>query len=121
MPPTPKLAPRPSPDVGADALRALALALLPYLLGLLDAQHQGGELVDVVTFVPGPPRSVRRAARGGQIEGAVKVGRRWLAPRSSVEAWLRAAGPRVVPAPASADDLDGLRMRLLRTSGERRR
>ena len=53
----------------------------------------GDELVDVVRFVPAPKRCVMRACRAGRIAGASLVGRRWLAPRAAVEAWLRELGP----------------------------
>ena len=51
-----------------------------------------------------------RACRAGRIAGASLVGRRWLAPRGAVEAWLRELGPRAVPASDDqGDDLDDIR------------
>lgn len=61
------------------------------------------ELVDVLAHVPGPRRATMRACRDGAIVGASRVGRRWLARRAAVDAWLRTLGPRLVPA---ADDDD---------------
>ncbi len=74
-----------------------------------------GALVDVLRAVPASKRSILRACRLGEIAGAAKVGRRWLAPQSSIDAWLRARGPRVVKAAHDEDDLEDLRRELSRT------
>jgi hypothetical protein len=93
-----------------DALAALAQVLVPYLKPLLATQQPAEPLVDVAKAVPTSRRSLYRACRGGEIDGAVRVARRWLAPRASLDAWLRARGPRLVPAAQQIeDDLEGLR------------
>jgi hypothetical protein len=101
-------------EPGADALRALATALAPYLrdvLGLVSTPTE--ELVDVVRFVPAPKRSVMHACRAGRIAGASLVGRRWVARRGAVEAWLRELGPRAVSAADNEDDeLEDIRRRI---------
>jgi hypothetical protein len=109
----------PASDAGADALRALAVALAPHLRELLAAERRDAELVDVLAAVPGPRRTVMRACRGGRIVGAVRVGRKWLAPRASVDAWLRSLGPRAVTRPGEQGDrLDAMRARF--AQGRRR-
>ena len=104
---------KPAPETGTDALRALALALLPHLRELLGV-HQGEELVDVAETVPLPRRTVFAACRRGQIEGASRRGRRWLATKSAVDAWLRAGGPRLVQTTADdEDELESMRRSLV--------
>lgn len=114
---------RPTPDAGADALRALAGALAPYLREVLADADREGELVEVATVVPLPRRAVLRACREGRVEGARRVGRRWLATRAAVNAWVRASGPRAVVAQAedADDDLEPLRQSLARPSRPRSR
>jgi hypothetical protein len=103
------------------ALRALAIALLPHLVDLLSAQRSDEHLIDVCAAVPGPRRSIMAACRRGDIFGAVRVGRRWLAPRAGIDAWLRARGPRIVSSlDGDEDDLESVR-RSLATPGRRRR
>ena len=102
--------PRSVADPAADALRGLAVALVPMLRELLDLERSGEGLVDVLDFTGSEKRGRRaalRACRQGRIEGAVKIGRRWRAPRASVESWLRSLGPRPVP-PADDDEGDDL-------------
>jgi excisionase family DNA binding protein len=112
---------RPAADAGADALRALAIALAPYLVGLLTAERAEAEIVDVAAAVPLPRRTIYRACRRGHIHGAARVGRKWLASRGAVDAWLRACGPRALPSPDDdEDDLESVR-RSLSTPGRRRR
>ena len=103
-------------DAGSAALDALAEALLPRLLSRLAAERQDAKLVDVAAVVPLPRRTVYRACRAGRIEGARRVGRRWLAARAAVDAWVRSCGPRAVPSPNddAADDLAPLRRALAR-------
>ncbi len=129
------LAARQAPDAGGDALRALAVALAPHLQQLLLAQQHDQEFVDVLGMLPAPERkpggkerhrvgierAALRACRSGAIEGASKVGRRWLAPRSAVLTWLRSQGPRPVISPADqGDGLDALRARLATPRRSRR-
>lgn len=102
-------------DLGVAGLRALARALLPYLKELLVQEQQAAELVDVVSFVPAAPRVIMRDCRNGKIVGARKVGRKWIAPRVAVEAWLRERGPRVVRR-RKDDGLDDLRARVAKGS-----
>lgn len=112
-----------APDVGADALRGLARALAPYLrdeLGL--EQREGEQLVDVAAVVPLPRRAVFAACRRGDIAGATKRSRRWVATRAALDAWLRAGGPRLVSASSTddGDELTEMRSRLARASTPRR-
>ena len=98
------------PDDAETTLRTLARVLRPYLRALEEEERHGAQLVDVLKFVPAPKRTVMAACRTGKIDGATKVGRRWLAPRAAVERWLRQRGPRVVP--DKPDRLEALRRRL---------
>jgi hypothetical protein len=107
-------------DAGTEALRVLARVLAPLVAEQLAAQHEGAELVDLLRTVPGPPRVIMRAARSGEIPGACKVGRRWLAPRASVGGWLQKHGPRLVAPHEVVDDLEPLR-RSLATDGRHAR
>jgi len=102
----------------ADALRALAVALAPYLRELFGGD---GNVVEVAALVPLPRRVVYAACRRGDVAGAVRVSRRWLATKASVHAWLWSRGPRVVPAPDSHDTLETLRASLARPEPQRRR
>jgi hypothetical protein len=106
-------------EVGTDAIRALAVALLPYLRELGALEQRDGELADVAGVVPLPRRVVYAACRSGAIAGASRVARRWLATRSAIDAWLRARGPRLVQAEHDDDELEATRRRL--TSPARRR
>jgi hypothetical protein len=116
-----RVAPKHEPDAGFDALRTLALALAPHLAELLGAARADDALVDVCMAVPVPKRIVMAACRRGDVAGASRVGRKWLAPRASVDAFVRARGPRAVPSPADAgDDLEVTRRRLAQP-GRRRR
>lgn len=61
----------------------------------------------------------RRACSAGEIEGARMLGRKYVAPRASVEMWLAGlATPRALPSVVSApvDDLDELLARARRTA-----
>ena len=124
-----KVAERTAPNVAVDALRALAIALAPHLRELLQIQQHDQELVDVLGMLPAPERrpggkgqhriGIARAAlsacRSGRIEGASRVGRRWVASRAAVLHWLRAQGPRPVPAAVDqGDELDEIRAALAR-------
>jgi hypothetical protein len=112
----------PTLDANASAMRSLAAALAPHLRELLAAERSGAELVDVLEAVPGPRRSIMRAARSGKIRGSVRVGRRWLAPREAINEWLTSVGPRSLSAATSdedGDELEPLRRRLL-AGGSRR-
>jgi excisionase family DNA binding protein len=107
------LADRHAVDAANAALDALADALLPRLLSRLATERRDAEHVDVAAVVPLPRRTVYRACRAGRIEGARRVGRRWLATRAAVDAWIRACGPRAVPSPDD-DELEPLRRALAR-------
>lgn len=116
-------APAPSADV--EALRALARALAPYMRQELRLEERDGEqIVDVAAVVPLPRRAVCTACRRGEIAGATKRGRRWLATRAAVDAWLRAGGPRLVSPTAEDadqdDELEDLRQELARPPRRRR-
>ena len=108
------------PDPG-EALGAMAVALAPYLIPLI-VEALGGApkaaLVDVAAAVPARKRTLYAACRRGEIAGASRVGRRWLAPRASLDAWLASRGPRLVPALEEADELESVRQRL--ASGRKR-
>ena len=105
-------------DQSGEALRALAIALAPYLRAVLGVGVEATELIDVCKTVPGPRRVLARACREGAIAGAARVGRRWLATRAAVDDYLRARGPRNVTPHSSAgddpDDLEDLRRELTR-------
>ena len=100
------------PETADAALDALADALLPRLRARLIAETRDADLVDVLEAVPGPRRSIMRACREGRIAGAVRVGRRWLAPRAAVDAWLRSMAPQLVRVGAADDDLEDIRRSL---------
>lgn len=103
------------------ALDALAEALAPRLARLLDRDRDGAEMIDVVKTIPASKRALMRACRSGAIVGAVRLARRWLAPRAAVEAWLRALGPRPIRPKPESDDLDALRTRLTQPVARRKR
>jgi len=113
-----------SPDArSADsfaAMHALAVALLPHLCQLLAAQRRDEGLVDVCAVVPGPRRTIMAACRRGEVSGAVRVGRRWLASRGCVDAWLRSRNPGAIPPSGDEDELESVR-RSLATPGRQRR
>ena len=76
--------------------------------------------MDVLHTVPGPKRSVMRVCRAGRIKGAVRVGRRWLAPRAAIDAWLQTLTPRATSKDEhEGDDLEEIRERLARPSRSR--
>jgi hypothetical protein len=97
-----------------SALRALAVALRPILRQLDEAEGHRGELVDVVQMIPSSKRAVMAACRAGKIAGAVRIARRWCAPKASVEAWLQQFGPRPVELEQEEDGLEQLRKRISR-------
>jgi excisionase family DNA binding protein len=75
----------------ATALRAQAQALLVTADAIeSDAPAEADPIVDVVTHADAMPRrTVLCACRAGALR-ATKRGRRWLARRSDVDAWLTA-------------------------------
>jgi len=100
----------------ANALSQAATAALEDL----DETRSPGGLVDIAAAVPGPKRTLYAACRRGELPGAARVGRRWLAPRASIDSWLRGKGPRLVEAPKNdGDGLEHVRLRLM--AGGRRR
>ena len=108
-------------DSATAAVHALAVALLPHLRDLLSTERNEESMVEVCAVVPGPRRTIMAACRRGEVSGAVRVGRRWLAPRAGVDAWLRSRGPHLVPTPGGdEDELESVR-RSLATPGRRRR
>jgi hypothetical protein len=112
----------PTDEVGADVLRLLRTLVLLALPELRLEQYAQDELVDVVDSVPAPKRAVMRACRNGEVAGAARVGRRWLASRAAVDAWLLTKRPGVAVAPPeSVDDLDELRRSLAAPVRARRR
>jgi hypothetical protein len=96
----------------SQALPVFAEILAPYLRPLLAPED--AFLVDVANAVPTSRRSLYAACRRGEIDGAVRVARRWLAPKASLDTWLRARGPRLVTSTPEEedDDLEPLRRRL---------
>ena len=107
-------------DAATAALDALAEALLPRLLSRLAADRQDAEIVDVCAYVPRPRRSVMASCRAGQIAGAVKSGRTWLARKSDVDVWL-AHFARPAQSALAVDDLDDVRRALASGSTAARR
>jgi hypothetical protein len=107
-------------------LRALARVLKPYLAELDRGEPDG--LIDVESFFPAATRGERRtimaACREGRIAEAVKIARRWRAPRASIVAWAHTLGPRIVriadTSPTAPDDLEELRVALTRPARVRR-
>jgi len=106
----------------ADALleelaRLLAPKLVPHLAPLLaNVRAQSGpDEVDLATVPPGKRRCYA-AARSGEIEGAIKLLRRWYAPRQSYarwyEQWRAAKGTRPPPSRPETTGLDALRTRM---------
>jgi hypothetical protein len=108
-----RIAASPVSDPNGEALRSLARALLPYLREELARDRSEGELLDVLEHVPGSQRSLMTACRTGEIAGAKKVARRWIATRAAIDAYLRTRGPRVVDRD-DGDELDDLRTRIAR-------
>lgn len=114
-----------SPAVDVEALRVLARALAPYMRQELQLEDREGEqLVDVASHCPLSRRVLFGACRRGEIAGATKRGRRWLATRAAIDVWLRAGGPRLVSPTAEdedqGDELEELRQELARPSRRRR-
>jgi len=117
---------RPGPAYAAalaalpPALRPLAEAIAPVVAALVREQSlETDPLVDICSAVPRSRRAIQRACRAGEIGGATKSGRAWLARRSAIDAWL--ASQRPVPVRVTADDgddvdevLSALRLRVVR-------
>lgn len=109
-------------EPGAEVLRLLRTLVLLAVPELRLEQPGRDVLVDVVDTVPAPKRAVMRACRNGDVAGAARVGRRWLASRAAVDAWLLTKRPPAAIAPPdSVDDLDELRRSLATPSRPRRR
>jgi hypothetical protein len=94
------------------ALRAIAAAIAPFVRDLIVADLHDDRLVDVLATVPGTRRTILRACRRGAIHGAAKVGRRWVARRTSVDAWLGTL--TVLPCSNDDDEFEELRRSLAR-------
>ena len=95
------------PATVAAALRAQAaaiLALADALEATTPATVDDDPWVRVVSYVAkaAPARVVNAACAAGQIHGASKRGKSWIARRSAVDAWL--ASPVETPA-SDADEL----------------
>jgi hypothetical protein len=98
--------PRPPLDraILADkALRALAVALAPYLREIAAAESQARDLLGVAKL-PIPKRAAYAACRRGEIQDAAKVARKWVASRGAVEEWFSGHVPS--PKPAKVDEPD---------------
>jgi hypothetical protein len=81
------------------------------LLDCVEYEDAGKDLSDDGWVVPAvylqgalPARVLNAACVTQQIEGAIKPGKRWLARRSAVDAWLRAVSRRDA---GGADDVVG--------------
>ena len=83
-----------------------ALSFPTSALNSPEAEREASTWVDVVTYAKTPKRPTMAACRRGDIVGAVKRGRVWVAPCEAVDGWLRAVGPRPVK---REDGLEGLR------------
>lgn len=98
-----------SPDAIGRALRALLVLLAPLLAPMVARELRGRTTEDDAdpwvdqACSPLGRRAHCRACAAGKIEGARKVGKRWLARRSALDAYVQAHGraPRVEDAPAS--------------------
>jgi transposase-like protein len=111
---------RSAPDANAAALDAMAEALVPRILARLTTEQLAVEFVDVARFLDeDKQRAIAKPCRSGAIAGAVKVARRWKAPRAALLSWLEQRGPRAIAAKNDdeADELEDLRRRI---AGERR-
>lgn len=79
-----------------EALRAQAAALLAVADALesADRDTEPDPWVGVVSYVKGavPARVANAACACGQVTNATKRGKRWIARRSDVDAWLSSAG-----------------------------
>jgi hypothetical protein len=95
-----------------DVFQLLARAIAPCVAAELQRDEVGQGLVDLAKVVPAPKRLLYAAARRGEFPGAALVGRRWIAPRASIDAWLRARGPRAVQTAPEVDELEPLRRQL---------
>ncbi|HEY2367447.1 MAG TPA: helix-turn-helix domain-containing protein [Polyangiaceae bacterium] len=95
-------------------MRALARVLKPYLDELNARDTSAAELLDVCEHIPAPTKTLHRACRAGRIVGACKVGRRWLATREAIDAFLRTQGPRLAKPRDDGDELDEMRERIAR-------
>lgn len=73
----------------ADSLRALAEALAPHLVELLNLSRKNevDDWIDVVNAVPTCERALKRACRTGALP-ARRIKRRWLARRADLDAWI---------------------------------
>jgi hypothetical protein len=119
---SPAASAEPPPPLVAPFLAAMRELMRPLvraeLAAALDEQrrHLGTEPLDLVDGDRSPlgKRRHHEACRAGRIPGARKLGRRWLAPRASVLAFVDGAGkapavaPLEAPAPPPDDDLDEL-------------
>ena len=92
------------------ALRPLAALLAPLLAPMVARELRGKATEDDTAdrwvdqaSSPLGRRAHCRACAAGKIEGARKVGKKWLARRSALDAYVQAVGraPRVEDAPAS--------------------
>jgi hypothetical protein len=101
-----------------DALAAQIASLRAQLVARAEQTERqttphADELVGADAFAV-PITTWRRAVRAGEIEGAKRIGRRYLAPRSSVAAWLeRQERPKAPTTPTTksenaTDELDRL-------------
>jgi hypothetical protein len=97
-----------APADPSQVLRLLAELLAPYIRSELVPKVESASLVDLATVPPGKRRCYR-AARFGEIRGALRLQRRWFAPAAAYEEWRDSIATRpssVSAAPrASVDDL----------------
>jgi hypothetical protein len=104
IPPT---AARKPDDVGA-ALAALIERLVDGRIDVrLRAQADDDRWVDVAAELPSRKRELYRACRAGEIEGAAKIDRRWVARRSRFDAWIESHAAQVEQ-PTTEDNVSSL-------------
>ena len=72
------------------ALRPLVASIVPAVAAYMREQVEDDPFEDVCKAVPRSRRAIQRACRAGEIPGATKTGRTWIARKSAIAEWLGA-------------------------------